>query len=86
MSGERICLRDSVQAPLTLITTVRPPGELQDLRKVGPGSGGAGGTRGTRGCRMPRWSRMKRVSGGDCDRSVRRGVRLSQHRMLRGKS
>ena len=52
--------RDSVQAPLTLITAFGRFARASTFGRSAHGSGGAGGTR---GCRMPRWSMMKRVSG-----------------------
>ena len=74
--------RDSVQAPLTLITQF---GRLASSSTFGRSAQGSGGAGGTRGCRMPRWSMMNRVSGWRSISAVP-ASRLSQHRMLSGKS
>ena len=60
MSGKGYGSRDSVQAPLTLITAF---GRLASSNTFGRSAQGCGGTGGTLGCRMPRWSMMNRVSG-----------------------
>src|SRR5262249_15763767 len=60
MSGKGYGAFDSVQAPLTLITTF---GRLARSSTFGRSAQGCGGAGGTRGCRMPRWARVKRVLG-----------------------
>jgi len=82
MSGYGYGFWDSVQAPLTLITAFGRRASSSTFGRSVQGCGGAGGTR---GCKMPRWSMMNRVSGW---RSIRAAPasRLSQHRMLSGKS
>ena len=82
MSGNGYGLRDSVQAPLTLITAF---GRFASSSTFGRSAQGCGGAGGTRGCRMPRWSMMNRVSGWRSISAVP-ASRLSQHSMLTGKS
>src|ERR1041385_2411622 len=82
MSGNGYGSRDSVQAPLILITAFARRAGSSTFGRSAHGSGGAGGTR---GCRMPRWSRMKRVSGWRSISAVP-ASRLSQHNRLTGKS
>src|SRR5215468_4512678 len=62
-AGERIPdvrARDSVQAPLTLITAFL---RLARSSTFGSSAHGCGGAGGARGCKIARWSMMKRVSG-----------------------
>src|SRR5207344_2749755 len=75
MSGKGYGLRDSVQAPLTLITTF---GRLASSSTFGRSAQGCAGAGGTRGCRMPRWSMMNIVSSGRAQDPVEaRVVRLA---------
>ena len=60
-------------------------GRLASASTFGSSAQGCGGAGGTRGCRMPRWSTMNRVSGLRSI-SAMPASRLSQHRMLSGKS
>src|SRR5271155_1222562 len=53
MSGKGYGSRDSVQAPLTLITAF---GRLASSSTFGRSAQGCGGAGGTRGCRIPRWA------------------------------
>src|SRR5260370_24369821 len=78
MSAKGYGSRDSVHAPLTLITAF---GRLASSSTFGRSVQGSGGAGGVRGCRMPRWSRMNRVSGW---RSMidAPASRLPQHNMF----
>jgi hypothetical protein len=60
MSGKGYGSRDSVQAPLTLITAFGRRARSSTFGRSAQGCGGAGGVR---GCMMARWSMMNRVSG-----------------------
>src|SRR6202043_4070847 len=60
MSGYGYGSRDSVQAPLILITAFLRLASASTFGRSAHGCGGAGGVR---RCRIARWSMMKRVSG-----------------------
>src|SRR5213595_2691706 len=82
ISGKGYGSRDSVQAPLTLITAF---GRLASSSTFGRSVHGSRGAGGTRGCKMPRWSMMNRVSGWR-SMSAAPASTLPQHSMLTGKS
>src|ERR1700736_408637 len=82
MSGKGYGSRDSVQAPLTLITAF---GRLASSSTFGRSVQGCGGAGGVRGCMMARWSMMNRVSGWR-SMSAAPASRLPQHSMLTGRS
>jgi hypothetical protein len=82
MSGKGYGSRDSVQAPLTLITAFRRLARSSTFGRSAQGCGAAGGVR---GCMMARWSMMNRVSGWR-SMSAAPASTLPQHSMLTGKS
>src|SRR6516162_5230282 len=82
ISGNGNGSRDSVQAPLTLITAFLRLARSSTFGRSAQGCGGAGGVR---GCRIARWSIMKRVSGWRSI-NVMPASTLPQHSMLTGKS
>src|SRR6266851_4782884 len=75
MSWKGYGCRDSVQAPLTLITAF---GRLASSSTFGRSAQGCAGAGGTRGCMMPRWSMMNRVSGWRSMIGHRRIVRVNR--------
>jgi len=82
MSGNGYASRDSVQAPLTLISAFLRLAKSSTFGRSAHGCGGAGGVR---GYRMPRWSMMKHVSGRDRSTPCPHPG-CPQHNMFTGKS
>src|SRR5216684_1305190 len=78
MSGKGYGARDSVQAPLTLITAF---GRLARSSTFGRSAHGCGGAGGVRGCMMARWSMMNRASGWRSI-SAAPASKLTQHSIL----